>query len=214
MGQRHFYPCGTTMAPVLPLPSGLPVLYSEPPALDLMNTRLLISGTWVDLLDDPTARSEWLAHEATRVGFDADDAAAVTDEDAQALRALRVHVAEAVDAARQAERPPRRAVTAINDTARAAPTWRGLQWEETDLVATTHRDGPLAARLSAGFAEAAVQLLGSPDVLKVRRCEAPACVVLFLGSNPRRRWCSPDVCGNRARVARYYVRHKAPAQGA
>lgn len=24
----------------------------------------------------------------------------------------------------------------------------------------------------------------------------------------RRRWCSPTVCGNRARVARYYQRHK------
>ncbi|NGN66182.1 hypothetical protein G5C51_20070, partial [Streptomyces sp. A7024] len=28
-------------------------------------------------------------------------------------------------------------------------------------------------------------------------------------SHPRRRWCSATRCGNRARVARYYERHKA-----
>ena len=31
---------------------------------------------------------------------------------------------------------------------------------------------------------------------------------VFLPANPRRRWCSPAICGNRARVARYYQRHK------
>ncbi|HEV2241669.1 MAG TPA: CGNR zinc finger domain-containing protein [Streptosporangiaceae bacterium] len=47
-----------------------------------------------------------------------------------------------------------------------------------------------------------------PAVRRVRRCEGRDCRMLFLPANPRRRWCTPDVCGNRARVARYYQRHK------
>ncbi|GAA2507323.1 hypothetical protein GCM10023100_41830 [Actinocorallia cavernae] len=31
--------------------------------------------------------------------------------------------------------------------------------------------------------------------------------VYDLPAHPRRRWCSPARCGNRARVARYYQRH-------
>jgi predicted RNA-binding Zn ribbon-like protein len=33
--------------------------------------------------------------------------------------------------------------------------------------------------------------------------------MLFLPVNARRRWCSPAVCGNRVRVARYYEAHKS-----
>ena len=33
--------------------------------------------------------------------------------------------------------------------------------------------------------------------------------VYDLPAHPRRRWCSPARCGNRARVARYYQRHGA-----
>jgi predicted RNA-binding Zn ribbon-like protein len=32
--------------------------------------------------------------------------------------------------------------------------------------------------------------------------------MVFLPAHPRRRWCSPTRCGNRARVARYYQRHR------
>ncbi|MEW2136730.1 CGNR zinc finger domain-containing protein [Streptomyces sp. NPDC005409] len=42
----------------------------------------------------------------------------------------------------------------------------------------------------------------------VRACEAQDCVLLFLPAHPRRRWCVAPACGNRARVARYYARHK------
>ncbi|NUR88680.1 MAG: hypothetical protein HOY71_31720, partial [Nonomuraea sp.] len=70
------------------------------------------------------------------------------------------------------------------------------------------RDGEAGVRLLAELAEAAIDLLASPDASKVRACEGPGCSLLFLPAHPRRRWCSPAVCGNRARVARYYQRHR------
>jgi predicted RNA-binding Zn ribbon-like protein len=66
------------------------------------------------------------------------------------------------------------------------------------------RAGP---RLAAALAESAVELLGSPAVARLKQCEADDCVLLFLPAHPRRRWCSPQRCGNRIRVARYYGRH-------
>ncbi len=58
-------------------------------------------------------------------------------------------------------------------------------------------------------AEAAAALLAGPAAGKAGECEADDCAMLFLPTHPRRRWCSPSRCGNRARVARYYQRHKS-----
>jgi predicted RNA-binding Zn ribbon-like protein len=75
------------------------------------------------------------------------------------------------------------------------------------VTITSRRRGNLTAILLAQLA-AAAELLASPAIRQVRRCEGHDCRMLFLPANPRRRWCSPAVCGNRARVARYYQRHK------
>ncbi|WP_442935215.1 CGNR zinc finger domain-containing protein [Micromonospora sp. CPCC 206061] len=66
----------------------------------------------------------------------------------------------------------------------------------------------VAAAPAAWLAEAAAELLADPGVTTIRECEADACVMLFLPAHPRWRWCSAARCGNRARVARYYQRHK------
>jgi predicted RNA-binding Zn ribbon-like protein len=64
------------------------------------------------------------------------------------------------------------------------------------------------AALLASLPESAAEYLASDLLAKTRRCEAPDCDLLFSQTHPRRRWCSPTVCGNRTRVARYYDRHK------
>jgi predicted RNA-binding Zn ribbon-like protein len=64
-----------------------------------------------------------------------------------------------------------------------------------------HRaDHPVAATLSL-LARDALDLVSSPALARVRRCADPTCGALFHdGSRPgHRRWCSMDVCGNRAK---------------
>ncbi|MFD9258937.1 CGNR zinc finger domain-containing protein, partial [Streptomyces sp. NPDC059538] len=75
-------------------------------------------------------------------------------------------------------------------------------------AAAAPRGAAPARRLAAELAEAAAELLTDPRVGQVRECEAHDCVLLFLPAHPRRRWCVASACGNRARVARYYARHK------
>lgn len=100
---------------------------------------------------------------------------------------------------------------ALTEAQRLAPAVRELAWDGAAVTATPRRAGALGVRLAAHLAESAADLLTGPGVGKVRRCEAEDCVLLFLPAHPRRRWCSAARCGNRARVARYYQRHKSSA---
>jgi predicted RNA-binding Zn ribbon-like protein len=60
------------------------------------------------------------------------------------------------------------------------------------------------------IARAAADLLASNDVALVRTCSSPACQWFFLDTskNHRRRWCDMKVCGNRAKVRKFYARKR------
>ncbi|HEY9111702.1 MAG TPA: CGNR zinc finger domain-containing protein, partial [Rhodanobacteraceae bacterium] len=49
----------------------------------------------------------------------------------------------------------------------------------------------------------ALEILTGPQAGLLRKCAHPACRLLFVARNRRRRWCSGAICGNRARVARH-----------
>ena len=53
-------------------------------------------------------------------------------------------------------------------------------------------------------------LVTTPDVSRLRECEAPDCNWLFLDRSRggRRKWCDMNTCGNRAKARRYYERHR------
>lgn len=168
----------------------------EPLALDFVNT---LTRDF-DALDSP---QPWLESQVGRLTA---PSVPLSAADVAALRALRAHLAAAVDAVRHGQAPPGTAIDALNDAARAAPAYRVLK---PDLRLDTRRDGDERARLLAQLADAGVNLLADPSAQKIRACEGPRCRMLFLPAHPNRRWCSPRLCGNRARVARYYQRQHA-----
>ncbi|WP_431952383.1 CGNR zinc finger domain-containing protein [Nocardia lijiangensis] len=177
-------------------------LIGEPLALDLINTRPL--GT--DLLATTEQLADWLARQSERYPELALDRPASAD--LSAVHEVRDHITAALDALLRGTPPPADALRALTAAQSAAPATRRLHWDGTTVVATPQRDAPPAARLSAVLAEAAADLLTDPALAKLKRCEADDCVLLFLPAHPKRRWCSPDRCGNRVRVARYYRKHK------
>jgi predicted RNA-binding Zn ribbon-like protein len=71
-----------------------------------------------------------------------------------------------------------------------------------------HRADSVVEATLALVARDAIDLVSSSDLLRVRPCSNPECQVLFLdGSRPgRRRWCSMDTCGNRAKKATQLLR--------
>lgn len=177
-------------------------LTGEPLALDLVNTVAGPPGEEVDLLGSAEALRAWLAAERDRLGR------ADGEIDPGAVRALRAHVEAAVQAARGGQPPPPAALRAITAALRDAPVFQELGWDGAAVTATSRWRGSPAAVLLAQLAAAAAELLTSPAIRQVRHCEGRDCRMLFLPANPRRRWCSPTLCGNRARVARYYQRHR------
>jgi predicted RNA-binding Zn ribbon-like protein len=56
----------------------------------------------------------------------------------------------------------------------------------------------------------AIELTTSEEVNRVRECQNEGCGYLFVDRtrNGSRLWCTSDVCGNRARVRRYYDRNR------
>ena len=59
-----------------------------------------------------------------------------------------------------------------------------------------------AAELLTTLAQLAVELLGNDASSRIRQCEGSGCALLFLdlSRSGRRRWCSMDGCGNRAKA--------------
>ncbi|QFG23611.1 ABATE domain-containing protein [Actinomadura sp. WMMB 499] len=170
-------------------------LTGEPLALDLVNTRTAAG----DLLATPDDLHAWVKLQAGRLPDG-------TCGDLEAVRAVRAHTAAALERVRHGERPDAADLAALNDAQRAAAAISEVTWDGSAVAVARRRAG--AEALAAALAEAAAELLADPAVTKVRQCEADGCVLLFLPAHPRRRWCSAARCGNRARVARHYRKHR------
>ena len=112
-----------------------------------------------------------------------------------------------------------KAVAAINAILRADPRY--------DQISLTHPParGDMSARferharrtdfaplrLLAPLADSASELLCGGDASRVHRCGNPKCVLYFYDTtrNRRRRFCTPEGCGNRVKAAARYRRSRA-----
>ena len=70
-------------------------------------------------------------------------------------------------------------------------------------------------KLLAPVAESAADLLCYGVPANIKKCENPDCVLFFYDTtkNHSRRWCSMQVCGNRAKAAAFYQRRKMKTGG-
>jgi predicted RNA-binding Zn ribbon-like protein len=86
--------------------------------------------------------------------------------------------------------PPRSEIVALG----AAYGWRSAARAE-----------PLS-RILERLAQSLAELLTAPELARVRLCGGTDCGWLFLDTSPnhRRRWCSMEACGNRAKARRHY----------
>jgi len=177
------------------------LLMGEPLALDLVNTRVRHNGAALDLLETPAALTMWLRRERGRVAW----TGAASAADLTAVLGLRDAIARLLCATREHTRPPKPALDKVN-RALAWPMARprlGWSASEPHLVPPAP-DSQRRALLHVLAADAATLLTG-PQAERLRQCAHPDCILQFVARNPRRRWCSDSVCGNRARVARHYL---------
>ena len=194
-------------------------LLGEPLPVELMNTVWADQDGVHDSLADPDEALAWLSAVAPRTGLPAADLTQARPGDradlARALRRLRDALRRLAADATQDDRPAAASPTTdiqaaaadVNRAAAAAPRWLAIELAEGAAprrVTRCARPAPDAA--VSQIADAAVALLAGPERESLRACHAPGCVLYFVRQHPRREWCSP-ACGNRARVARHYLRH-------
>jgi predicted RNA-binding Zn ribbon-like protein len=117
-------------------------------------------------------------------------------------RALRRLAADATDDPRQPIDPMSRPAALATLNVLAEQAQARLSWPA---------DGPPERTLHGPavgvIATLGVDLLAGAERGRLRACLAPNCVLYFVKEHTRREWCSPN-CGNRARVARHYQRHR------
>ncbi|MFC7546949.1 CGNR zinc finger domain-containing protein [Plantactinospora sp. GCM10030261] len=172
-------------------------------SVDFANTVYLRRGRTQDAIGDPEGLADWLRDRRLVTGG---DDASHTD----VLR-LRDAVRRLFAALAEGRSPDTNDVAELNVAAAQAPTWPELRvdGDQTLLLHHTHATGRRA--LLADVARDAMRVIEAATTHPLRRCAAPACVVLYHPERASQRWCS-SACGNRARVARHHAtRRGAPA---
>ncbi|MGA5824068.1 CGNR zinc finger domain-containing protein [Kitasatospora sp. NPDC094028] len=199
-------------------------LLGEPLPVELMNTIWADRDGVHDALRDPDDTRAWLCAVSARTDLIAEgDLDALDAPDLDRLRdrliglrdALRRLAAEATGDPRPAAGSDTReldeAVTVLNETAGDTPHWFTLSWTPGREPSRHARSGGQAASAAvSAIAGEAIALFSQDSRRQLRACLAPGCVLYFLKAHPRREWCSAD-CGNRARSARHYQRHRQSA---
>ena len=189
-------------------------------ALDFVNT--------VDWRADPTRRRDLLvafedllawAKASTLLGtaeLRAMRAAARRDEAAATrslgrVRRLREVLARVLAAAGRNTRPPDRDVRLLNAFLVAALRHRRLEIRGTTFFwSWTDGERDPFDSLIWPIVLAAAELLASDSRTQIRECAGEGCGWLFLDTsrNRRRRWCTMESCGNRAKARRFYQRSR------
>jgi predicted RNA-binding Zn ribbon-like protein len=183
--------------------------------LDLVNTGLVMKGEQLELIPDFVALLAWFG--ATGL-VSRDDVRRLKQRWAHSPRAS--HVTDSVRCLREALRQE-----VLRREAGHSPRPETLQ--AVNRLLTTHpmkmrlRKVEGAARLEVDFtpdrpedllapvADAAARLLAEIPRERVRKCAS--CVAHFYDNSKKgnRRWCSMQMCGNRAKVAAYAARQRA-----
>lgn len=171
-------------------------------AIDFVNTQKRKSGELVDLLEAPADVKHW----AQQVGFSL--AGDVNPNDLAIVKALREELKNVFLAIINGEKLAQDELVTVNRYLEKHGTHQQLDIDAGTggLRLIANHNTKFLSSLLANVAYEGAQLLTSSQVSNIKSCNNPECVLLFLdiSRTRRRRWCSMDICGNRAKVARHY----------
>ncbi|BAN32307.1 hypothetical protein BB737_04180 [Mycobacterium avium subsp. hominissuis] len=182
--------------------AGFPMGGEPSISVDLADTLVTVTQPATDLLSDPDQLRRWWQLQESRLPPGA------PIPDPTATRRLRHAVRDAFDAHLEHRVPPTESLDDINAAAAAAPVSTRLDLIATELQRSVRWHVEYGGNPAlAATATDAITVLTDPRYRdQLRRCANPDCSMLFLATNPRRSWCTANICGNRARVARHYHR--------
>lgn len=181
------------------------ILVGNSLSLDFVNTQSMREGTKIDSLRSDADLMKWARAAGLEVSAGRSRKPhAELDPEIRRLRAAMRRLFEAYIDGRTPSQSDLLRLNALLSKPEPGP-------------ALIHRGGrfirePRAIRDAHGVlarvAEDAARLLTAAERPALRRCAGERCVLLFLDRSRSnvRRWCSMEVCGNRAKVAAHYQR--------
>jgi predicted RNA-binding Zn ribbon-like protein len=174
------------------------------PALNFINTLHMVGGELTDAWQSDEDVAAWIVREGLR------DTLPSTTWPGGALlgktRNLREIARKAVEARKAKETLP---LDELNGFLEHSVSHCVLSAEsQIDLHFERVYDQETVEQYLVPVAESVGELLSHVDFDLVRHCEGEQCVLWFYDRTKahRRRWCSPQACGNRAKVAAFRAR--------
>ena len=181
----------------------------------LRSNRVSIDLTWTlryrnvqptELLTTPGDLRSWTSSHGLKTSGD------IRDEDLTRFRELREAIFVALSQTIGGQRISRAQRKVINENAASSPYIPALA--SNGSITLKHDGSGVDAALST-IARDAIELLALNDG-RLRRCEGPACALIFYDeSRPgTRRWCDTSRCGNRVNTHSYRQRRLIESQDA
>ncbi|MFF9350155.1 CGNR zinc finger domain-containing protein [Streptomyces sp. NPDC014734] len=167
-------------------------------ATDLVNTSPVVRTVRGEALTDPPALDRFLAEHGI--------AAEAADGDVERVRALRRDVREILEAGTEDEVAD--AASALVLRAGRGPVLRRDDDGDWQWCVATAPDASLADRLAVLMGTGLLGALRTLGHGRFRPCASPECEGRFVDTSRagRRRYCMPEVCGNRLNVANHRAR--------
>lgn len=172
-------------------------------ALDFVNTELHEPSGRIDLLQSDAALLEW----ARAAGLGARKSGASRERLDRRVRPLRAAIRAIVESRIDRRPAPAEALAALNEML-TRPTRGAALVQRRDGFARAPAAEPTPVDVLHRIAEEAAVLLTTADLGLLRRCGGSDCILVFYDTSKshRRRWCSMNLCGNRAKVSGHYQR--------
>jgi len=186
---------------------GDPALVGDHSALDLLNTVARLDSGLADVWQSDDDVLRWLVRTGlleAKVASPPRRGALLTA--ARRLREITRVLVTARKASRRLDIEPLNVFLAQTESHDELIRGRDGAFSVVRRYDHTNPNGVLAP-----LAAAVAEFLATADFHLVRRCEGEDCVLWFYDRTKahRRRWCSMEVCGNRAKVARFRSRQEA-----
>src|SRR2546428_4158683 len=170
----------------------------------------------VDLLNgviarDLLGRREDVASWGEAAGVVADRDLRNAAREPAGLRAFREALRRGLVAWAAAGTPPARLIALLNTHLARDPAVTEVSGKGRDVVTRVRSAGGRLERLYGAVARSAAELITQGDPRRLRKCADPTCCLMFYDTSKsgRRRWCSMQTCGGRAKVRAFYRRRRA-----
>ncbi len=188
--------------------------------IDFVNTEIVEQGRRVDLLSSFGDLLSWmmlakmitLAKASAAMGdWSGANGLAILNE-AKRFRGVMRELADQISRGTPVRQTT---LTDINQRLRAGSLFPQIFKKGRSFERRPECDFTKPADFLATLAHSAADLLCNYDLSTLKKCKNPACILYFCDTtkNHSRNWCSMEICGNRTKVAAFYLRSKLRRSG-